>query len=278
VNLLPSPATGKGSTAESDGARAPRRARLTALTGQNPGVHIPPADALTILAHRGGMGPWRENTLEAMAGARRAGADGVELDVRRCGDGALVVHHDPVVAGLGELHTLAADQLPSWVPTLVDVLEACHDLVVNVEIKNHPGDPAFDAGQTVTAAVVDEVRRCQASTSPPGRIILSCFWPDTLEAAAAAAGADPGPELALLVHPALDPADAVARAAASGWAAVNPHVSVVSPGLVADAHHAGLAVWTWTANTPEELVAVTGAGVDGVITDHVTVARRTLGR
>ncbi len=93
-----------------------------------------------MLAHRGGIGPWRENTLEAMAGARAAGADGVELDVHRCRDGTLAVHHDPAVEGR-ELHTMTRSDLPAWMPTLAAALEACRDLTVNIEVKNRPSDP-----------------------------------------------------------------------------------------------------------------------------------------
>ena len=56
----------------------------------------------------GGSGPWRENTLEAFAGALGLGADGVELDVRRTSDGRLVVHHDAEIAGAGAVHALRA--------------------------------------------------------------------------------------------------------------------------------------------------------------------------
>ena len=60
-----------------------------------------------------------ENTLEAFVRARRLGADGVELDVRRTADGALVVHHDPEIAGVGAGRTSwPPAELPAWVPLL----------------------------------------------------------------------------------------------------------------------------------------------------------------
>ena len=45
------------------------------------------------------ISPWRAATLAAFVAARRLGADGVELDVRRTADGALAVHHDATIAG-----------------------------------------------------------------------------------------------------------------------------------------------------------------------------------
>lgn len=47
--------------------------------------------------------------LTGLHDAARSGADYVEIDVRRTGDGALVVHHDPTVAGL-PLTRLALDR------------------------------------------------------------------------------------------------------------------------------------------------------------------------
>ena len=62
---------------------------------------------IAVFAHRGCTeGGLRENTVEAFAEARRLGADGVELDVRLTKDGALAVHHDAEVPGVGVI--------PSW--------------------------------------------------------------------------------------------------------------------------------------------------------------------
>src|SRR5688572_28937889 len=46
------------------------------------------------LAHRGARKVAPENTLAAFRAARELGADGVELDVIRCGTGEMVVTHD----------------------------------------------------------------------------------------------------------------------------------------------------------------------------------------
>jgi glycerophosphoryl diester phosphodiesterase len=43
---------------------------------------------------------------------------------------------------------------------------------------------------------------------------------------------------------------------------------VVSPGLVALAHSAGRLVHVWTVNGLDEVAALTGLGVDGLITDR----------
>src|SRR5579864_5513808 len=112
-----------------------------------------PGEGPRVLAHRGGRGPWHENSLEAFTGALRTGADGVELDVRRSADGELVVHHDAEIPGAGLVGELRRHQLPEWVPTLGPALAACAGALVNVEIKNIPGDPGYDPGNRVSAGV-----------------------------------------------------------------------------------------------------------------------------
>jgi glycerophosphoryl diester phosphodiesterase len=88
---------------------------------------------MLVLGHRGAAATHPENTLEAFAGALDAGADGVELDVRRTADGALAVVHDATLPdGRLVAGTDAAD-LGEAVPLLADALDACREArVVNV--------------------------------------------------------------------------------------------------------------------------------------------------
>ncbi len=53
---------------------------------------------MLVIAHRGGPQDAPENTLAAFRHALALGADGVELDVQRTKDGALVIMHDETVA------------------------------------------------------------------------------------------------------------------------------------------------------------------------------------
>ena len=233
---------------------------------------------ITVLAHRGGAGAWRENTVEAFAGALEAGADGVELDVRRCADGTLVVHHDAEVPGPGLLHQCRRAELPDWVPTLEDALAACAGASVNVEIKNIPTDPGYDPGNAVSADVAACLATPRGSAPWPARVVVSSFWPDTLtalaRAAAGAAGASndggTGPvALGLLVHPSLDATAALEQARDMGCAALHPHHSrSTAPSC------AGPTTPAWPSSpgrstSPAALDAVVAAGVDAVITDDV---------
>jgi glycerophosphoryl diester phosphodiesterase len=237
-----------------------------------------------VLAHRGGTGPWRENTLEAFSSALRLGADGVELDVRRSAQGELIVHHDAGVPGAGLIHECRRDQLPEWVPTLDTALAACAGAVVNVEIKNIPTDPGYDPADQVALDVASvlapgapRARAGDADRAPrwPAHVVVSSFWPESL---AVVGRHDSSIPLGLLVHPALDVLGALETATELGCAALHPHHSRVSAELVDRAHGLGLAVATWTVNSPDEIDAVIDAGVDVVITDSVTATLVHLGR
>jgi glycerophosphoryl diester phosphodiesterase len=217
-----------------------------------------------VFAHRGCTDGFVENTVEAFAQARRLGADGVELDVHLTGDGALAVHHDPVIPGLGFISALGVPDLPARVPLLADVLTVCEGMVVNVEIKNDPAE-----GGQPDDLVAAEVARVIAQAGWIGRVIVSSF---SLVALRAVQRADARLELGEL-WPFLTDIDAgLARATESGWRAVHPFVTEVGPELVQRAHGAGLAVNVWTVNAPHDLAAFVALGVDAVITDNLVDA------
>ncbi|MFZ0248420.1 MAG: glycerophosphodiester phosphodiesterase [Acidimicrobiales bacterium] len=218
-----------------------------------------------VFAHRGCTEGFTENTLDAFTEARRLGADGVELDVRLTADGALAVHHDAEIPGRGAVADLGVADLPPHVPLLADVLAVCEGMVVNVEIKNAPQDPGWDAGEAVaalTAAAIDEAGWTT-------RVIVSSFQTATLRAVQAADG-----RLALgaLWGFGTEVEPALAEVAEAGFAAVHPFVASVTPELMERAHAMGLAVNVWTVNAPDDLRAMVAGGADSVITDRLREA------
>lgn len=225
-----------------------------------------------VQAHRGSPDPIngiRENTLAAFARARELGADGVELDVRLTADGGLAVNHDPVIDGLGPVHELSTAELPAHVPLLGEALVACSGMVVNIEVKNLPMEPAFDPTDRCAREVVDRV----VADGLEASVIVSSFWGGAL-AAVRETGA--GIRTGLLVIPSFDPDAAVAGAVDLGCSAVHLPVGLVSADSVSAAHAAGLAVAAWTVVDAVGLAAVLGARVDTVVTDDVAMARRAV--
>ena len=215
-----------------------------------------------VLGHRGmGVGAG-ENTLEAFAEALRLGADGVELDVRRTADGALAVHHDPVVPGAGALAELRVRELPAHVPLLEAVLDQCAGALVNIEVKNLPGEPGYDPEELAAR----EVARLLVDRGRADRVVVSSFSAATLDAVLDTAAEVPA---GLLTLPGWDQQASVALAVERGLSALHPHHDAVTADLVAGAHQAGLEVNTWTVDDPERAVWLVSAGVDALITDRV---------
>jgi glycerophosphoryl diester phosphodiesterase len=221
---------------------------------------------MLVLAHRGANRVAPENTVAAMREAVDRGADGVELDVHRTADGALVVRHDAdTPAGrLGELtHDEVRRTLPD-VPTLEEVLDVCRGRLVNVEIK----DPDPRAAE----AVVDLL----AGRRPPtDEVIVSSFDLATVDRVRQLAPAVATGFLSF----GLDPHSALVIALEHGHTAVHPdvwtllNVNVDVGAFVARAHDLERLVNVWTVNDATQMEQLRDAGVDAVITDDTVLYR-----
>ncbi len=222
-----------------------------------------------IIAHRGASAAHPENTVAAFAAAGPLGADAVELDARRTADGAIVVHHDDTLTDGRVIVACAHADLPASVPTLAQALDACGDLVVNIEIKNWPDDADFDPEEQVAAAVVAEVGR----RSTPGRYLVSSFHLPTIDRVRelSASGVDTA-----YLHAHLDGATALAEALAHGHRTLHPWYGWVTEELVAEAHARGVTVNTWTVDDPELMVRLAGWDIDGIVTNVPDVALAAL--
>lgn len=222
-----------------------------------------------IIGHRGASASHVGNTIEAFVAAVEAGADGVELDVRRTADDVLVVHHDAALPDGRVLRRTPADQLPAYVPTLAEALEACGELWVDIEIKNLPSDPDHDAEHGVSVAVAALV----AAYGAGDRVLVSSFDMGTLDRLREV---DPSIPTGWLVFSGSSPDQLVARAVAHGVDALHPHDLLVDRGLVRAAGDAGLALNVWTVDDPDRLRQLAGWGVDGIITNDPAAARQVL--
>jgi glycerophosphoryl diester phosphodiesterase len=211
----------------------------------------------------------RENTIDAFVEARRAGADGVELDVRRGVGGALVVHHDAALPDGRTILNLGIGDLPPEVPLLDAALDACEGMLVNVEVKNLPFEADFDADELVAGLVAAAAVERRAST----RVLVSSFSLASIDAVRAA---EPTVATGWLTPVQYDQRRALATTIEHGHGALHPHHGAVTAELVAAAHDAGVAVHTWTVDDPARMVELADMGVDSVITNVPDVAVATL--
>lgn len=215
---------------------------------------------MLVIGHRGASRAAKENTVDAFRLAAAMGADGVELDVRRAADGRLLVKHDPLPEGLDDLDAL---------PTFAEILDACGDMLVNVEIKNSSDEPGYDPTGGVVAPTIAAMR----THGTVDRWIISSFDWDTIEQCRSAA---PDIRTAYLVMEA--GADVIEQTAAAGHSAIHPWEPSIDSDMVERCHSAGLALNTWTCNDPDRLRELADLGVDGVCTDIPDVALTALGR
>ena len=228
-----------------------------------------------VYGHRGASAHARDNTVEAFALAIEHGADGVELDVRRTRDGALIVHHEDRAA-LGsapfitqDLRTIKA--ATPWVPTLDETLAAIGDrALLNIEIKNDIGEADFDQSRRIAA----DLARWVEASGVAERVLVSSFDGVVLTALKERA-----PELAtgLLVSAAVDPETVIAWAKRDGHASVHlpaPIVLTDPERIVAAARP--LLVLVWTVNDPDTALMLAKAGVDGIFSDDPGLMVATL--
>jgi glycerophosphoryl diester phosphodiesterase len=211
-----------------------------------------------IFGHRGAPGyPRRaENTAASFRKALQYGAAGIEFDVRRCGDGRLVVIHDETVNrttnGRGRVANLSYSELEKLdagggerVPLLTDVLdEFGPQCLLNIELK--------DCG------IAEDVKRLVVERKLERRIIVSAFQWDELRPLA--------PEISIGLLS--SKRENLVRAALEiGATAIHPRLNLLTRELVEAAHDAKLRTHVWIVNEPSELSHCRTAGVDGVFTD-----------
>ena len=218
---------------------------------------------MLVLAHRGANRREPENTVPAMRQAMDLGADGVELDVHRTADGALVVRHDAdTPAGmigeltLGMLHASFPD-----VPALAAVLDVCEGWLVNVEMK--------DPDPRATEALIELLAVRSSGSSDD--VLVSSFDLATIDRVRALAPHLPTGFLSF----GLAPDEVLAVAVDHGHTAVHPDVWTLMAGDVGEfvgrVHDAGLQVNVWTVNELDQVVALRDAGVDALITDDTAL-------
>jgi glycerophosphoryl diester phosphodiesterase len=228
--------------------------------------------AVLVLGH-GDDEPGNElNSRESFHAVMATPADGVELDVRRAADDTLVVHHDAVLASGRSIADSTLAHVPPELPTLGEVLDICAGRVVNIEVKNHPSDPAYDPGERVTDLVLDLLER----RGGVDRVIVSSFGMGVLDRVRARR-----PELptaALLFRHGQTPG-ALDHVLARGHRIVHPFAPYVDARFMAECRARGLTVnvWTWR-DTEAELTRLLALDVDGIITGDPALTLRLLGR
>lgn len=213
------------------------------------------SDDFLVIGHRGWPARHPENTLSGFIAASEV-ADMVELDVRRCSDGRLVVAHDPVLQG----HVICETPWSALVeldvgdgnhPALLDeVMAALPDTPIQLEVKNWFTDPGFEPDGRIGLETAERAR--------PGDIVTS-FNPETL---AVVRRSYPEVRTGFAVEAPLDLDSAAQLCREVGHTALIPNHEMIE----AEIEH-GLETYPWTVNDEARAIELVEFGVTGIITD-----------
>jgi glycerophosphoryl diester phosphodiesterase len=211
-----------------------------------------------------------ENTMAAFERAKRQGARAIELDVRTCRSGEVVVFHDETLSRMTGSRDERRVEAVDWaslarvdlgggarVPRLREVLEWAREagVAVNVELKHE-----VPSRMALVRAAVREVADAEAD------VLLSSFDPLLLAMASARASRV---RRALLTY-ANQPrwADAVFRASRPPWVqAVHLDRAQATASVVGSCVRRGLRVGVWTVNAASEAREFVRGGAATIITD-----------
>jgi glycerophosphoryl diester phosphodiesterase len=208
--------------------------------------------------------------MAAFTVAAQAGADAIELDVRLCGSGELVVAHDPTLsrptsgADTRSVAALRWDELRQVdmgggerVPLLREVLAFCEARAISINVEMKRDVPSRLAVVRATARALRESRAV-------GRAIVSSFDPWMLATLRLLA---PEIETGFLFG-------SDHRWLASGWLArpigsiaVHPENTLVTAARCGIWRRMGARIHVWTVNDANEARALAALGVDAIITD-----------
>ncbi|MCS7083138.1 MAG: glycerophosphodiester phosphodiesterase [Bacteroidetes bacterium] len=240
------------------------------------------------IAHRGASGHAPENTLVAFARALELGADGLELDVRLCADGRLVVLHDATLErttdGRGPVRAYPYAQLRRLdagyrfspdggrtfpfrdrgvrIPLLEEVLEAFPEVPLTIELKESRPE------------AVEALVRLLRGRADQDRLLVGSFYTRQLrrfralmpQVATSAGyrevlwlrlklGRPPWPFALVQIPPRYPPEGlGLIRLDSSAW--------------IGWLKAQGLGVQYWTVDDPDAMRRLLRAGADGIITGY----------
>jgi glycerophosphoryl diester phosphodiesterase len=229
---------------------------------------------MLIIGHRGASAHVRQNTVEAYALAIEQGADGVELDVRRSRDGALIIHHDDRpssdAAPFAALDFREIRVTTPWVPTLDEAWDSLgSEALLNIEIKNSHDQADYDPTNRVGVSVARWINTHDTGS----RILVSSLNAFTLAAVKRNASVPTG----LVVTAWLDSFVAIREGRRSGDAFVSLSLEATLPAAGQIVESAGdIAVYVWTVNDPAQAATLANAGVAGIFTDDPGMMVQTL--
>ena len=216
---------------------------------------------LTVIGHRGARSLAPENTLASIRAAKACGADLVEVDVRLTKDGFLVVIHDETIDrttdGSGKVEEMTLEDISlldagsgERVPTLTEAARLAQELKIGIVVEmKEEGLEDLVVGELsgrraiVTSFRHESVREIKDLSDLKTGIIISSL-----------------------------PINPVDLALAAEADSIFPRI--ISPNLFKKARRAGIEVYPWTINDPDQVRWLNRLGADGIVTDDPYAVRK----
>ena len=211
------------------------------------------------IGHRGAKGYKPENTLESFAKAIELNVNAIELDVHLSSDGEIMVIHDTTLnrttTKSGFVSDYSACELNQLgIPTLEEVIilvdKRC---IINIEIKEATATPK------VLRLIEKYVNKKNWNYQ---QFQISSFIWETLEEVSKL---NSKISLGVLTEASIE--KALAFAIQIKAHSINPYFKLLNSENVNLIHSNGFKIYTWTVNTPEDLIFVKSLNVDVIISD-----------
>ncbi len=211
------------------------------------------------IGHRGAKGYVAENTLASFTKALELNVDAIELDVHLSKDGEIVVIHDETIdrttnkTGLVSKFT-AFELKQLGVPTLQEVIQLVNKkCILNIEIKEAA------ATEKVIEIIEEFINKHNWTFS---QFQVSSFIWETLETISKINSTI---LLGVLTEDSIENALAFAKKIKAF--SINPYHKLINQECCEIIRSSGFKIYTWTVNTPEDLIFVKSLPVDGIISD-----------
>jgi len=212
-----------------------------------------------VVAHRGASAYEPENTLRAIAKAVDLGAPVVEVDVRRCKSGELVIFHDEDLSRLFNINTKLSDltlqELRKYkvggiaeIPTLNEVLEFVKGKVkLFIEVKE----------KGIEGSVVSMVR----DSGLLDDVAIISFYHEVI---VNVKNLEPKAHVGLITsHPYLN----IHNLTKYGVEILLPRHNLVTGRLVKEVRSRGIKIIPWVVNDVALAIKLRNLGVDGIASD-----------
>ncbi|GAA3298559.1 glycerophosphodiester phosphodiesterase [Dactylosporangium vinaceum] len=228
-------------------------------------------------AHRGGAAAGDENTTAAFARAADLGYRYIETDTHATADGVAVVFHDDTLQRLlgrpGRMIDLRWADLrtervggAAAVPRLDEVLDAHPGIRFNIDAKT----------EHAVAPTVEVIERLKAHD----RVLLASFSSARLRRLRRLAGPAVATSMGMREVAALYGSYRLGRRYTPLEAVVAVQIpprygrlALATPAFVGYCHRMGLQVHLWTIDDPAQIAHFLDIGVDGIMTDQISVLR-----